>query len=212
LNAARSNINRASLTTDDHHSITGMAFVSHSERRANMRTRTIAPWILASLVGLVEGACSGERDAITAPDALMAVVASAPPAAGSVTGSGHYTQLVGSPGWRTFSFTVRRMPDGSVQGRFSGGQHQPTNMWSGRLDCLVIEGNTAWIGGVYEHATNPNLVGTGFVFKVRDVGEGHGSEPDTTSRAMRGSNDCTTKPEPTMHWYAVEEGNIQIHP
>jgi hypothetical protein len=180
-----------------------------------MRHRTTLPWILAGIVGLAAGGCNEERGAITAPDALLVRAVVPPPASGFVTGSGHYTQLVGSPGRRTFSFTVRRMPDGSVQGRFSGGQHQPANKWSGRLVCLVIEGNTAWIGGIYEHATNPDLVGNSFVFKVKDIGEGKapGSEPDSTSRAMRGSSDCTTKPDPVaMNWYAVEHGNIQIHP
>jgi hypothetical protein len=179
-----------------------------------MRTRTILPWILTGAVVFTAGACSEKREAITAPDALRVSAGITPPASGFVTGSGHYMQLVESPGWRTFSFTVRSMPDGGVSGRFSGGRHQPANKWSGRLVCLVIEGNTAWIGGVYEHATNPSLVGNEFVFKVKDVGEGKdpASEPDSTSRAMRGSSDCTTKPEPTMHWYPVEHGNIQIHP
>jgi hypothetical protein len=106
------------------------------------------------------------------------------------------------------------MPDGTVRGRFVGAAHQPggANRWSGALRCLAIDGNTAWIGGIYEHATNPALIGNGFVFKVVDNGEGALATPDFTSRAMRGGSDCTLRPEPDpAFWYPVEAGNIQIH-
>jgi len=175
-----------------------------------MRYRRFVPWMLAGAAGLVLASCSEDRAVITAPDVFLAA-GDAPPAFGFVTGSGHYTPASG--GLRTFSFTVRRMPNGNVTGRFAGVAHLTTIQWSGRLICLVIDGNTAWIGGVYEHSTNAALIGTGFVFKVKDVGEGHGWDPDTTSRAMRGGSDCTIKPEPAPEfWYPVERGNIQVRP
>jgi hypothetical protein len=126
----------------------------------------------------------------------------------AVTGSGHY---VTSGGLRTFAFTVRTMSDGSVRGQFSGGNHQTRASWSGSLDCLVIDGTTAWIGGVYERSSNPSLIGSGFAFKAVDHGEGSGAPPDSMSRAMRGGTDCSTRPEPDPAYYYEIFGNIQIH-
>ncbi|HEY5546067.1 MAG TPA: hypothetical protein VIK50_08435 [Gemmatimonadaceae bacterium] len=171
-----------------------------------MRNSNAVLAVAAIITGLSSGACGTETERIAGPDVMMARVLSA--VTPSVTGSGQYV-LDGM--LRTFAFTVRTMPDGSVRGRFSGATHQPLISWSGRLDCLVVDGNTAWIGGVYEHATNPSLVGVGFAFKAVDNGEGASADPDYMSRAMRGGTDCNTRPEPNPLYFYEIFGNIQIH-
>jgi hypothetical protein len=173
------------------------------------RTRALAgPVFLASLAA----GCGSAGESVAGPD-LRKEAAVTSPVTLAVTGSGHYTAAEGQ--WRTFSFTVRQMPDGTVQGRFAGTAHLPdggVNHWAGPLTCVVVDGTEAWFGGVYERATNPALVGTGFTVKVEDNGEGRRADPDMISRAMRGGSDCTLRPTPNPEfYYQVEAGNIQIH-
>lgn len=173
-----------------------------------MRDRIALVGLLAVAAGAAATACGSDAGRVLAPDAAFSHAAM--PTGSLVTGSGNY---IGPNALRTFAFTVRVMPDGSVKGRFSGASHaRPASSWSGPLTCVVVEGNVAWIGGIYEKATNPALVGTGFVFKAVDHGEGVAAVPDSMSRAMRGGNDCTLKPEPNPLYFYEIFGNIQVHP
>ena len=131
----------------------------------------------------------------------------------SVTGSGHYTTSAGN--LRTFAFEVKELQDGSVRGSFQlTGHGHPTSTLHGPLTCLAVVGNEAWIGGVYDRASSPVLVGTGFWFYVQDDGEGHNAPPDLVRRHVRSGNadDCASMPDPgTEFLFPVEAGNIQIH-
>ena len=136
-------------------------------------------------------------------------------AGGFVTGSGHYT---GQNGFlRTFTFEVRTQSDGSVHGTFQLTSHvQPPNRLHGTLTCLSIVGNEAWIGGVYDRATNPALIGTGFGFYVMDNGAGHGAAADLMRRHVRNQVPgewCATMPDVSgsPYLYPIEAGNISIH-
>jgi hypothetical protein len=131
----------------------------------------------------------------------------------SVTGSGHYT--TGSGSWRTFSFEVRESSDGDVNGTFQLTAHdQPPTRYHGALTCLSVQGNEAWIGGVYDKSSNPAQLGNEFWFYVEDNGQGHGAPPDMVRRHVRSGNadDCASQPDPTGEYlYPIEAGNIQIH-
>lgn len=176
-----------------------------------MRSTTAGLFVMAA--GLAAGGCAVSEEQILAPD--LAHVARSAAVGAMVTGSGHYWEPIADH-WRTFSFTAREMPGGDVKGRFSGGVHGGgrINHWSGRVVCLEVDGNVAWIGAIYEHAPiNTGLVGRGFVFKVVDNGEGGLAPPDSISRAMRGGAECTNRPEPgPAFFYEVAGGDVQIHP
>lgn len=132
----------------------------------------------------------------------------------SVTGSGHYTTSAGA--LRIFTFEVREESDGAVHGTFqlTGRSSQPPARLHGTLTCLSVVGQEAWIGGVYEHTSNPALVGTGFWFYVRDNGEGQAAAPDLVRRHVRSGNadDCALRMDPgTEFLFPVEAGNVQVH-
>ncbi|MGD8321686.1 MAG: hypothetical protein PVJ02_14575 [Gemmatimonadota bacterium] len=134
--------------------------------------------------------------------------------ASSVTGSGHYTTAAGY--LRIFTFEVREASDGTVHGTFqltAQGSQSPARL-HGTLSCLSVVGQEAWIGGVYEHASNPALVGRGFWFYVRDNGEGQGDAPDLVRRHVRSGNadDCALRMDPgTEYLFPIEAGNVQVH-
>lgn len=132
----------------------------------------------------------------------------------SVTGSGHYTRPNGT--WRTFSFQVRERTDGDVRGTFQLTLHRkPAIKQRGRLTCVSVMGNEAWIGGVFEKADNPDLVGTGFGFYVRDNGEGRAAPADLVHRFVRGQVPAewcaeTRDVSGSPFLFPVEAGNIRV--
>lgn len=131
----------------------------------------------------------------------------------SVTGSGSYTTSAGN--LRTLAFEVRELWDGSVRGTFQLTMHgTTTNTSHGPLTCLAVDGNEAWIGGVYASSSNPALEGVEFWFYVQDNGQGHDAAPDLVRRHARSGNadDCASMPDPgTEFLFPVEAGNIQVH-
>lgn len=133
----------------------------------------------------------------------------------AVTGSGHYVNTIGD--WRTMSFHVKRDSDGEVRGSFRMVLHrQPPLLFGGPLTCLTVVGNEVWIGGVYEKATNPGLLGMGFGIYAQDNGQGAEAEPDKLLRHQRNQVPeewCAEMRDVSAHGqlYDVVSGNITIH-
>jgi hypothetical protein len=175
-----------------------------------MCTKTLVTLVVVA----VSTGCESVSESMVVPELDLQTLSSTREVTLSVTGSGHYTA---SNGLRTFSFQVRQGIGGVVEGSFQlVGHLHPINRLHGRLTCLSVLGNEAWIGGVYDQATNANLIGTGFGFYVKDNGEGRNMDPDLLRRHVRGQVPeewCSAMPDVSgsEFLYPVEAGNIVIH-
>ncbi len=135
-----------------------------------------------------------------------------------VTGSGHVTTDDGD--FRTFSFSARRYPDGSVKGewvrirRTSGNAEAKSH---GKVTCFTIVGNQAWLGGYATTGFFTTPPDNEVAWRVVDNGEGRNSPPDQISLQFVSSPEgfadeyCATTPNIPM-LNNVEAGNVQIRP
>lgn len=79
------------------------------------------------------------------------------PVVASVTGSGHAwvpTQSA-EPAWRTFTLNARRLADGTAQGRFGYNSHPGLSRVTGRVVCLQVDGDEAFVKVVIEQFDDP---------------------------------------------------------
>jgi hypothetical protein len=139
----------------------------------------------------------------------------------SVAGSTHL--LLGPA---TFGVTVQqdplaydavRLADGRVGGHWSydyyeAGVHLK---FSGRVTCLTVHGNRAWVGGPIDATTDPTSVGLGAWWQVADLGSGrHPVVPDQTTFAGIGTLEatqayCDTAPDPHFI-FDVQSGGLVV--
>jgi hypothetical protein len=158
--------------------------------------------------------------------ALLAVLTGA--AAGNSSGvvasaSGGYG-MSGSAAGSTFvihpfTFNVRVYEDGSADGRFNYTQVRDGVELTakGSLDCAVIAGNQAWVGGVIEESSRESLVGLDMWFQVQDNGEpGSDETPDMSSTLGAGgpgtgNQYCADHP-PVRFPFFLDAGNLQVRP
>ena len=159
-------------------------------------------------------ACSSDLGDIAVAPQLGAVQTSAGAPGPSVTGHANMTQQP-SGELRTFSFTGRVMPDGTVEGQFVNHNRQGDAVNHGEIDCLRLDGtNAAVLSGPIRKHTNPALEGGTTVFRVEDNGEGTNDPPDRVSVLMNfapgSTEDCTTVTPAIM--FPIEGGNIQVRP
>ncbi len=119
-----------------------------------------------------------------------------------------------------FTFNVRVYADGSVDGRFNYTQvrdgGEPLTV-TGSLDCAVISGNQAWVGGVIEQSSRESLVGLDMWFQVQDNGEpGSDETPDMSSTLGAGgpgTGDQYCADAPVVRFpFFLETGNLQVRP
>ena len=130
-----------------------------------MRYPHVAP-ALALAVSLA--ACT---DPPAAPSHLS--LRDAPPAsaalAQAVQGSAHIEQ---AGELRTFTFSARRFADGSVTGEFQIIARQVDRVTHGRITCMTVLGNSAWIGVKIERDNSGVSEGAEGRFRVVDLGSG----------------------------------------
>ena len=168
--------------------------------------KTIVTAVLAAAVLLAgAGAASGEGDG---------VVASAS-GGWSMSGTAAGSAFEIAP----FTFNVRIYADGSAAGRFNYRQVRDGNELTvrGSLDCAVIEGNRAWVGGVIEESSNASLIGRDMWFQVQDNGEpSDDATPDMSSTIGAGGPGtgeqyCVDHP-PVRFPFFLDAGNLQVRP
>ena len=165
------------------------------------------------LTGLV-GACDA-RVADPVPEPLMN--ASAQPV---LRVSGHFGTMRDGPPpsftdddpapWvvQHISMTARQTEAGDISGHvqslttFPKGDHLA---WTEAVPCLVVEGNTAWVGTVVTQTASPAFVPLGrrYVYRLIDNGP--------VDLAQRGPNltDCTLKP-PVAPLLQSMQGDLRI--
>jgi hypothetical protein len=132
----------------------------------------------------------------------------------SVTGHINITQQP-SGELRTFSFTARVMPDGSVQGQYVNHNRQGDAVNHGEIDCLQLIGtNGAVLSGPIRKHTDPAFEGGRTIFRVEDNGEGADDPPDRVSLLSifqpGPAPDCITRAP--LNTSPIEGGNIQVRP
>lgn len=168
--------------------------------------KTIVTAVVAAVVLLAgAGAASGQGDGVVASASGGWSMSGA--AAGSVFEVGPFT------------FNVRIYADGSVDGRFNYTQVRDGTELTvrGSLDCAVIEGNRAWVGGVIEESSRESLIGLDMWFQVQDNGEpGDDATPDMSSTigaGAPGTGDqyCVDHP-PVRFPFFLDAGNLQVRP
>ena len=87
-----------------------------------------------------------------------------------LTVGGADAEVYGPPGSdANFSLVALQRADGTVTGQWSdpyggAGMHA-------EIDCLYVDGNTAWVSGPVTKHTNPDLVGRTANSQVRDGGD-----------------------------------------
>ena len=132
--------------------------------------------------------------------------AQARPSVNKATGGGTYEKA----GFlNTIAFTAQVDESGEVKGQAQFQLRDLDLRIHLDVDCLVVVGNQAWIGGVVKNSSNPALVGTRFVFTVVDNGEGQGAVDELGEPA--GSvlqSDCLT--QPALPLLPLTNGNFQV--
>lgn len=126
----------------------------------------------------------------------------------SARGGGHWH--IGTA-LRTFAFTAKTRADGTVQGQYQVNNRDVSGSREhGEVNCLEVDGNQAWIGGVITHSSDPTRVGIRRVFQVVDRGEGSGDPPDLASILIPvfAADACHTRP--FLAPQALEGGNLQV--
>jgi hypothetical protein len=148
---------------------------------------------------------------------LTSSVASANRPVHQVSGGGKFSY---EDGFETYGFVIQVDSEGIVSGQ--GELHvQGSTLVHFEANCLAVDGNTAWLGGVITRTNNPDLLPVGFdiTWQLRDNGEGANAEPDLQSWTMATvalpffglGEDCNDQGDlfsfGTFPWY---EGNIQV--
>ena len=120
----------------------------------------------------------------------------------------------------TFSLSAREYADGSVSGqwtdRFSGG----LGGFQAVIDCLVVDGNVAWVSGVATQGyfRNPetgeviDLAGLAVGTVVRDNGASENDPADQISYSIFELDEpfaiCTEKPDYPL--FDVPQGQVKV--
>ena len=152
--------------------------------------------------------------------ALAAILAPGAPAAsnpvvGSATGSGHMVRPDGT--FRSFSFSARRYADGTVNGELQLNSRGFDVFVHIKIDCLRIDGSTAYMSGRITHSSNlaEGVPGELNRWAVQDNGEGAGANPDMVSSIPENEGNLDPKTceddnsdRPTSR--IVQRGNVQV--
>ncbi|HYC33815.1 MAG TPA: hypothetical protein VEB59_16110 [Gemmatimonadales bacterium] len=119
------------------------------------------------LCGLALTACGSD---VTAPSSAPELAAGGiPPHVASASGAGHFTNPLNGVFVRD-NFTARSDQFG-VTGEYQ--RIAGAAIIHGTITCLTVVGNEAWIGGTIDRAAfTPVGIGSDFVFRVIDNGEG----------------------------------------
>lgn len=170
-----------------------------------MRKAILTAFLAAGVLFATAGAAAGDPNGVVAS------------ASGGWSMSG--TAAASTFEIQPFTFNVRIYADGSVDGHFNYTQVRDGVELTvkGSLDCAVIQGNQAWVGGVIEQSSRESLLGLDMWFQVQDNGEpGSDATPDMSSTIGAGAPGtgeqyCIDHP-PVRFPFFVEAGNLQVRP
>jgi hypothetical protein len=139
------------------------------------------------------------------------------------TGSGTHIR-VGTEGEEltTFAFAAVRGADGQATGRWEYHFRVAGFRVHGRVTCLSVAGNQAWIGGVVDQVVTDipdfeSLAGLEMWWRSTDNGEGAGAPPDVTTglgfgfpgSTITAESWCLDQPA-ILTAREIASGNIQV--
>jgi hypothetical protein len=151
---------------------------------------------------------------------VAALVAQPAPAApnpvvASATGSGHMVRPDGT--FRSFSFAATERADGTVTGQVQLNSRGFDVFVHIDVDCLRVEGNTAYMSGRLTHVSDPEqgFIGELNRWAVQDNGEGPDAPPDLVSSIPEnpGNEDpktCEDDMSDRPINRIVQRGNVQV--
>jgi hypothetical protein len=182
------------------------ADVAPTSQEAAMKTLTI-PLVAAGLLIIGCDSPPSAPTAIKAPTTLSA----------DRQGNGvQHRVSVGShdftdPGVNAnFSLVAIQHADGSVSGQWSdqfghgdGGLHIA-------VDCVTVQGNRAWIGGVVTESNVPAQVGTRAYTEVEDNGTSANDPPDRISYSYTGLNPNFRCPIIALPLFPLSGGEVKV--
>lgn len=151
---------------------------------------------------------------------LAALLAQSAPAApnpvvASATGSGHMVRPDGT--FRSFSFAATKRADGTVTGQVQLNSRGFEVFVHLSVDCLRVEGNTAYMSGRLTHVSDPEqgFVGELNRWAVQDNGEGPDAPPDLVSSIPENPENadpktCEDDNSDRPITRIVQRGNVQV--
>jgi len=129
---------------------------------------------------------------------------------GNPSASGH-ANLTINGGLQTYSFNAIQYPNGRVSGHLTFDSRGKDVILQGDIDCLDINGNEAFIGGIITHVT-PNsdpsffsLVGQPFALRVANNGRGRFDLVSDVFAPL----DCSSAL--FLPLFPIEAGNINVN-
>ena len=160
--------------------------------------------------------------AVAAAATLFAFASGSSAAASVVSADGHGALNNADSADRQFSFSARKLADGTVTGNavlvnpaFTGDNGAPYQLQID-ISCMHVVGNIAVFGGTTRRTNDANLVDAVF-FSVQDNGEP--GDEDRISRAFFWDDDPNTTGDPQaclatlatdFPLEEIESGNIQV--
>ena len=161
--------------------------------------------------------------AVLAAATLFAFASGSSAQASVASANGHGALANADSADRQFSFSARKLADGTVTGNavlvnpaFTGDNGAPYQLQID-ISCMHVVGNIAVFGGTTRRTNDANLVDAVF-FTVQDNGE-PGAGVDKISRAFFWDDDPTTQGPPeaclltapnAFPLETIESGNIQV--
>jgi hypothetical protein len=125
----------------------------------------------------------------------------------SARGGGHFHNPTGL---RTFAFTAQTRADGTTKGQYQINNRETGFKEHGRVTCLEVHGNEAWIGGTIERSNVPGSDGFHRVWRVIDNGEGSNDPPDQISVTLGVPAAPICSDASVLPLNDIEYGNIQV--
>jgi hypothetical protein len=122
---------------------------------------------------VVASACADSPSDPNAAHKLEGPLANVGQVVQAVQGSAHI-ETAGE--LRTFTFSARKFADNTVTGEFQIIARQVDRVTHGRVTCLTVMGNAAWIGVVVERDDSGVSTGAEGRFRVVDLGTGQGPQ------------------------------------
>ena len=167
---------------------------------------------LGLAAGLATSGCSDQP--LTSPDTLsVSPNFDANPVVERATGSGHFDdfRFPPDPDLRTFSFTALGRADGSTTGQWELLNHNFPVRVHGVIECISVNGNSAWFAGTTTLSDDASNVGVIRAFRVVDNGEGSGAAADEVSFTPAvGDAQAWCDAQIQIGTNPIEEGNVRI--
>jgi hypothetical protein len=132
-------------------------------------------------------------------------------------GGADLCEVIGQPTGcsANYSLVAIESADGSVTGQYTdalGGNGGQKGLIHVAVDCLIVQGNAAIVGGVVTHATGDGAgyAGIRAITKVWDNGTSTGDPPDQISFTFPTNNTCADLAGAAFPAYDLVNGQVTV--